>query len=317
MVRVSVSGNRPMTTDQKSDPVLGDAKVFRAARDEAARVAGLLRLPFRDRVWRGASGEFQGSGIGSSIDFQDHRAYIPGDDPRHINWQAYARTGNYTMKLYREEVRPQVDLVFDVSRSMFVGSAKSIRSIELFQFAVISAGQSGASVNTWIANADRHRFIEDASLNTGTWTRAATELQERAAGSLDPPAVDAIPLRPNAMRVLISDLLFPGAPERVVSALGSRSGRGVILAPFSREEAAPLWQGNYEFVDAETRERHLRRVESSLLKRYLDAYENHFAVWKGFATKHGIAMARVAVESSLQQALHYEGVHQGAVEMAG
>ncbi|MFN9663179.1 MAG: DUF58 domain-containing protein, partial [Akkermansiaceae bacterium] len=26
------------------------------------------------------------------MDFQDHRSYSPGDDPRHINWQAYART---------------------------------------------------------------------------------------------------------------------------------------------------------------------------------------------------------------------------------
>ena len=50
---------------------------------------------------------FSGSGTGSSLDFQDHRAYSPGDDPRHINWQAYARTGSYTMKLFREEVRPQ------------------------------------------------------------------------------------------------------------------------------------------------------------------------------------------------------------------
>ncbi|MEJ6642028.1 MAG: DUF58 domain-containing protein [Akkermansiaceae bacterium] len=40
--------------------------------------------------------------MGSALYFQDHRAYSPGDDPRHINWQAYARTGQYTMKLYRE-----------------------------------------------------------------------------------------------------------------------------------------------------------------------------------------------------------------------
>ncbi|MGB1261127.1 MAG: DUF58 domain-containing protein, partial [Akkermansiaceae bacterium] len=76
---------------------------------QASICAERLTLPLRSQVWRGMAGEFQGAGTGSSIDFQDHRAYMPGDDPRHINWQAYARTGNYSMKLYREEVRPVID----------------------------------------------------------------------------------------------------------------------------------------------------------------------------------------------------------------
>ena len=79
-----------------------------------------VTLPLREHVWKGQSGEFVGAGTGSSMDFQDHRNYIPGDDPRHINWQAYARSGNYTMKQYREEVRPTIDLILDISPSMFL-----------------------------------------------------------------------------------------------------------------------------------------------------------------------------------------------------
>ena len=93
----------------------------------ATLLAGRLRLPLRGRVWRGQAGEFAGAGVGSSLDFQDHRAYVPGDDPRHINWQAYARTGQYTMKLFREEVRPVVDILRDVSESMFFDPAKAAR----------------------------------------------------------------------------------------------------------------------------------------------------------------------------------------------
>src|SRR5678815_4777076 len=77
--------------------------------------AALFRLPLRQRVWRGGSGVFMGRGTGASLDFQDHRAYAPGDDPRHINWQAYARTGQYSMKLFREEGRALIDIVLDVS----------------------------------------------------------------------------------------------------------------------------------------------------------------------------------------------------------
>ena len=68
-------------------------------RRRAMVAAARVRLPLRTRVWKGQAGEFLGAGTGSSLDFQDHRTYVPGDDPRHINWQAYARTGHYTMKL--------------------------------------------------------------------------------------------------------------------------------------------------------------------------------------------------------------------------
>ncbi|NNM29809.1 MAG: DUF58 domain-containing protein, partial [Akkermansiaceae bacterium] len=120
---------------------------LKACYTSASVCAEKLRLPLRSRVWKGQAGEFLGAGTGSSLDFQDHRSYVPGDDPRHINWQAYARTGHYSMKLYREEVRPVVDLVFDVSESMFFEPVKARRACELFYFLVESASRSGASLH--------------------------------------------------------------------------------------------------------------------------------------------------------------------------
>ena len=52
------------------------------ARRDGLDAARRFRLPFARQAWRGAAGGWQGSGAGSSIDFQDHRAYVPGDDPR-------------------------------------------------------------------------------------------------------------------------------------------------------------------------------------------------------------------------------------------
>src|SRR5687767_2026320 len=51
-------------------------------------LAAVARLPLRRGQWSGVTGSVLGQGTGSSIDFQDHRPYLPGDDPRHINWQA-------------------------------------------------------------------------------------------------------------------------------------------------------------------------------------------------------------------------------------
>ena len=107
-----------MTASATLDPAM-----LRECHARARGWAGLFRLPLRQRVWRGGSGDFMGRGTGSSLDFQDHRAYAPGDDPRHINWQAYARTGQYSMKLFREEVRPLIDIVLDVSPSMYYPEA--------------------------------------------------------------------------------------------------------------------------------------------------------------------------------------------------
>src|SRR5690606_7194204 len=96
-------------------------------------VAARLTLPLKLGLRR-SNGNVPGNGAGSSIDFQDHRPYVPGDDPRHIDWQAYARSGHYTMKLYREEVRPLADLVLDASPSMFFDPEKRRRTMELAWF---------------------------------------------------------------------------------------------------------------------------------------------------------------------------------------
>ena len=63
---------------------------------------------------------------GSSIDFLDHRPYYMGDDLRHINWQAYARTGSYTMKVFSNESLAAVDFFVDISLSMLWEDEKKI-----------------------------------------------------------------------------------------------------------------------------------------------------------------------------------------------
>ena len=80
--------------------LLNQPDALRQLRLRGQQLAERIRLPLRNKIWRGGSGEFAGAGTGSSLEFQDHRAYTAGDDPRHINWQAYARTGQYSMKVW-------------------------------------------------------------------------------------------------------------------------------------------------------------------------------------------------------------------------
>ena len=266
-----------------------------------------LRLPFRSRIWRGQSGNWLGAGVGSSIDFQDHRPYLPGDDPRYIDWHAYARTGNYTMKLYREEVSPLVDLVLDVSASMFLTEQKAIRTLELFYFCIESARSSGASLHCFAAEKNHVRALSLEEAFAGDDFISATKNGA--------PNLSRVSWRGGSLRVLISDLLFPGSPEPVLSLLSGRKGRGLILVPFSEVEAAPDWLGNIAFTDCETQRRRLQLVTSDLRTRYGEAYKQHFALWRERARRHAVVMARVeSAERGFREALHVEALRNGALE---
>ena len=290
-----------------------DLQLLKNASTSASICAEKLRLPLRSRVWKGQAGEFLGAGVGSSLDFQDHRTYSPGDDPRHINWQAYARTGNYTMKLYREEVRPVVDLVFDVSDSMFFEPAKALRSSELFYFIVESAIRTGASLQVHLIVGGNTRSIPLEAVHTHHWCETAIPLRETDPGL--PPDLSAIPFRANAFRVFLSDLLFPGDPVTLIGLLGQRQGSPVIFAPFSHSESDPDWQGNYEFIEAEQKTRHPHRIEPFILSRYKKAYASHFDIWKTASRRYNAALARVDARDDLESALHEESVQAGALEV--
>jgi len=88
-----------------------------------------LRLPERQQTM--LMGELSGKRTGSSIEYQDRKDYVPGDDVRHIDWRAYARNDKLTIKLYREEICPTVDIIVDTSLSMAVTDAKAIRRMDL------------------------------------------------------------------------------------------------------------------------------------------------------------------------------------------
>jgi uncharacterized protein (DUF58 family) len=286
--------------------------LLQSAHATAIAACGRLRLPLRSKVWRGQAGEFSGGGTGSSLDFQDHRGYVPGDDPRHINWQAYARTGQYSMKLFREEVRPVVDLVLDASESMFFDPQKARRTAELFYLIIESCHAAGASVAIHAARGDASLTLDPSLIRSHQWLESLRALP--AADPAQAPELHRLPLRANAIRVWISDLLFPADPEPLLRLLGQRQGSLVLLVPFLETEARPQWTGNYEFVDPERSSRHPHRIEPATLRRYLDAYVNHFALWKQHSRRHQAAFARIPTEDDLATALFREAVPAGALE---
>jgi len=56
--------------------------------------------------------------FGVSIDFAEYRPYAPGDDPRSIDWNVYARSDRHYLKKYHGETNAEVHIVLDASASM-------------------------------------------------------------------------------------------------------------------------------------------------------------------------------------------------------
>src|ERR1700694_3199235 len=59
---------------------------------------------------------------GFSVEFAQHREYVPGDDIKHVDWKVYGRTERYFLKQYEEETNLVCWLLLDVSESMRYGS---------------------------------------------------------------------------------------------------------------------------------------------------------------------------------------------------
>ena len=229
-----------------------------------------VRLPFRNRTWRGEGGNWQGAGVGSSIDFQDHRPYLPGDDPRYIDWQAYARTGHYSMKLYREEVSPRVDVALDVSASMFFDDAKRQRALELFFFCAESALQAGSSLRCHAVEPGGQRAV---AAGRGV-ARSANGRETRPRPAIPHAAPPPRPSRGSPggrdrCAWSYPTCSFPGHPSRTSRCWPRAKGRGLVFAPFCRAEAgAGLARQRRADRLRNAARRRAQHVDADLLARY-------------------------------------------------
>src|SRR2546426_11381753 len=68
------------------------------------------------------AGEHRSPFHGFSIEFSQHRPYVPGDDTRHLDWKVLGRTDRYYLKQYEQETNYVANILLDGSESMKYGS---------------------------------------------------------------------------------------------------------------------------------------------------------------------------------------------------
>jgi uncharacterized protein (DUF58 family) len=71
---------------------------------------------------------------GFSVEFAQHREYVPGDDTRHIDWKVWSKTDKYYLKQYEEETNLLLYLLLDTSESMAYASGRNVSKLQYAQF---------------------------------------------------------------------------------------------------------------------------------------------------------------------------------------
>src|SRR2546430_17677006 len=73
---------------------------------------------------------------GFAVEFAGHREYVPGDDPKHVDWRVYFTRDKYFVKQYGLETNFVCHLVLDVSASMRYGQAAEQKLLFAAQMAM-------------------------------------------------------------------------------------------------------------------------------------------------------------------------------------
>jgi len=253
----------------------------------------------------GWTGSRSGRRAGSSIDFQDYREYQPGDDLRFIDWGIYARSDRLTIKLYREEVIPHLDLVLDGSRSMNLeNSAKGQAVAQLAALLATSAANAQCTQAVWLSGEGFQRIANDA-LVPSAWDRLelASQRTPEQAYEIMPPK-----FRRLGVRVLISDLLWPGEPIHLLRRLREGAAALFVIQLLAREDVDPPEHGNLRVVDSETGAESEIYIDSSVARQYAENLAQLQQSWADACRQLGAQMTTIVAEDLSTSLKELEGI---------
>ena len=243
---------------------------------------GRLELVARTAVEGFLRGLHRSPFKGSSVEFAEHRAYVPGDEISHIDWRAYAKTDRFYLKEYEDETNLRATLILDASASMDFGSS----GLTKFRYAQCVAASLGFlaveqldAVGLVVFDAALRRHVPPRSSAAhlggilGEIERSAPG-GETDLGSVLQAAADL--LRRRALAVVISDLLDD--PRSIIQGLARLRHRHCevlvlhVVDPAELEFPFTNWT---LFRDPESPDLRLRLDARQIRQAYLEALESH------------------------------------------
>lgn len=270
----------------------------------ALTAAYRLRLDVKSAA--GTIGLKEGRETGASVEIQDFRDYVPGDDPRRIDWLAYARTDRLVVRLFREEVSPFLDLIIDTSASMALPDGrKQALAAELVRWLYHSARTQSIAVRIFAAGADMRRV------------EAPDELAFSEAESVlfAAPLRAAAALRRSSVRVLLTDFMDPADPAALLRALSAGCTRLIVIHLLGPWEANPRLEGPAVLDAVEGGRRIDVNLDSKAVADYRRRLQALAAQVKDEAFKCGGLYVSIIADRGIAQVLKDDLLPTGLVEV--
>ena len=264
---------------------------------EGERAGRRYALGLPRQTPRGAAGAALGQRAGSSLEFKDYRDYQLGDDLRHIDWNAYARSDQLSVKLYREEITPHVDVVLDGSRSMTLeDSAKARAALALTALLVTAASNAGFGHAAWLMG-DDFRPIPNGDAQPSLWGEFSLEHRGNPSKLL---ARGTPAWRPRGVRVLVSDLLWDGEPLLALKGFTDGASSAAVIQLLADADMNPPEDGALRLVDMETDQVREVDLDEELARRYRESLTRHQQNWHEACRRSGAIFTTVAAETLLR-----------------
>ncbi|HWG84745.1 MAG TPA: DUF58 domain-containing protein [Deinococcales bacterium] len=222
------------------------------------------RLASRALAWEG--GERRASLAGPGGEFLDYRPYHPGDEPRHVDWNVYARSGRLYTRQYRAERSTRVYLALDESASM--------RPKEEGARSVARMLRDFARSDTW-----HERRLPDLATGLPTLARDKPGLVLLVSDGLEP---------------------LPGIRTALLS-LASRGFDLSFLQVLSRDDVEPP-PGPWRLRDAEGAGE--REVDDGARRTYLQRLQRHLEGLAATTKAIGLRHAQVMVPATNAEVWH-------------
>jgi len=263
-----------------------------------------LQLSVRHVRWGSRTGgRFVINRRGSSIEFADYAAYVPGDDIRSIDWNLYARLNRLFVKTYKEEVELAVDIFIDATASMVLPSLEKFErachvglclayiGLADHHHVRLSAIQTGPPrATSWsFHRADLTRLI--------AWTHALSPAGSVTLSEWMRTAVGTLRMR-GGQAILISDwLMRPADCLKALHLLAAKHLDIKIIQVLSPHELDPirLVHGG-RVVDTETGATHELAYSASELARAVGEHNERLA---RFCKRHGMLFAQHRLDEPL------------------
>jgi uncharacterized protein (DUF58 family) len=280
-------------------------------------IARISRLDLRARhVVEGfISGMHRSPFFGHSVEFIQHREYVPGDDLRHLDWKVWSKTDRYYVKQYEEETNLRSTLVVDVSESMHYGRG----ALNKYNYACTVAACLGYlllrqqdSVGLITFDDDVRQIVPARSqqLHIDALVKAMDVSRPRAKTDLEKilrRVTESVSSR--GMIILISDLLADRGPFfRGLEMLSHRRHDVLVFHVLDDDELVFPFSGSTRFEGMEELP-HLLCDPRALRDGYLEALEEYLVEVRRGCVRRGIDYALVRtgdyLDAVLSKFLHH------------